>query len=105
MTQSVDCWTTTLCDVSQACPKKVLKPSASEVAVTEQFHGVQTSPHSEENGRKPDGLLLHDNAAVVLLAWVLASSCRGAAACSTVHAACRNSLGLLGSCSRTRVLT
>ena len=65
----------------------------------EQPHVVQTSPHCEKHGRKPDSLLLHDNAAVVLLARVLVSSCRGAAACSTVHAVCCKSLGLPGVCS------
>eukprot|EP00891_Asterochloris_glomerata_P001770 jgi/Astpho2/1770/fgenesh1_pg.00034_%23_1_t len=50
-------------------------------------------------GRRPDSLLLHEKACVVLLASLLVSSCRTTVACSTGHAASCQDCGLPGICS------
>ena len=55
------------------------------------------------NTARPDSLLLHKKACVVLLARLLVSSCRSTVACSTGHAASRQTCGLPGICSGSTV--
>ena len=92
----MDCCIKTFHDTSQECPKKLPRPSASRMAVTKQCLYRRPQLTCEEQCRRPDDLLLHDNACLVLLAWVLISSCGSTAACSTGHAACLHNFGLPG---------